>query len=74
MKGLPCPACGSVEHGVRDSRLSIGTIRRRRVCEGCAHAFTTYEYAVEPGVVSKAVALSEELAGLLAPLATGEAL
>jgi transcriptional repressor NrdR len=40
-----CPRCGCIEDKVLDSRQSKdGTIiRRRRVCLGCDHRFTTYE-------------------------------
>lgn len=40
-----CPACGSSEIRVIDSRPAEGgaAIRRRRECEICDHRFTTYE-------------------------------
>lgn len=42
---MKCPACGSVETVVKDSRAleSQSTIRRRRVCESCGFRFTTFE-------------------------------
>ena len=46
---MRCPACGSVEDRVVDSRASEdGTsIRRRRQCETCAARFTTFERVEE---------------------------
>jgi|GEM_PF-2939814 len=41
--GVLCPACGSTEHQVRDSRPIEGGIRRRRRCRACQNRFTTYE-------------------------------
>jgi transcriptional regulator NrdR family protein len=45
---FPCPACGNLNTGVKDSRLSgklgLAAIRRRRVCP-CGHRFTTMERA-----------------------------
>ena len=40
-----CPTCGSSNTRVIDSRPAESgrAIRRRRVCEGCAGRFTTYE-------------------------------
>ncbi|MDA0578576.1 MAG: transcriptional regulator NrdR [Verrucomicrobia bacterium] len=46
---MRCPKCGNLEDKVIDSR-SAGNgsvIRRRRVCLGCAHRFTTYEEVVK---------------------------
>lgn len=46
---IHCPECGCTFSAVKDSRPTdtrahgLGTIRRRRVCEGCDHRFTTYE-------------------------------
>jgi transcriptional repressor NrdR len=42
---VKCPACGSVDDKVVDSRQSDdgGSIRRRRQCLGCARRFTTFE-------------------------------
>jgi transcriptional repressor NrdR len=43
---MKCPACGSLENKVVDSRLTRDgdAIRRRRECLGCGVRFTTYEY------------------------------
>jgi transcriptional repressor NrdR len=40
-----CPACGSLEDRVVDSRAAEdgSTIRRRRQCEACSSRFTTFE-------------------------------
>ncbi len=42
---MRCPKCGHQEDKVIDSRSARGgaSIRRRRVCLGCGHRFTTYE-------------------------------
>ena len=42
---MRCPKCGHQEDKVIDSRSarSGASIRRRRVCLGCGHRFTTYE-------------------------------
>ncbi len=45
--GLRCPACCSVNLGVRDSRPAARAIRRRRVCGDCGHKFTTRELTDE---------------------------
>jgi transcriptional repressor NrdR len=47
---MRCPKCGHVEDKVIDSRgaRSGAAIRRRRVCLGCGHRFTTYEEVVKP--------------------------
>lgn len=42
---IPCPVCGGGT-GISDSRSTATptqSIRRRRVCIGCRHRFTTYE-------------------------------
>jgi len=43
--GVRCPACGSLEDRVVDSRLAEdgAAIRRRRECESCGRRFTTFE-------------------------------
>jgi len=43
---MNCPACGSAENKVVDSRTAKDgdAIRRRRECEACGARFTTYEY------------------------------
>ncbi len=42
---MRCPKCANVEDKVIDSRSARNgdVIRRRRVCLGCGHRFTTYE-------------------------------
>lgn len=42
---MKCPSCGCTENKVIDSRLSqAGEVtRRRRMCDGCGHRYTTYE-------------------------------
>lgn len=56
MRGVRCPACGSFDDKVIDSRQADdGTsIRRRRVCLACSRRFTTFERLEEaPLVVTK---------------------
>jgi len=45
---MRCPKCGHLEDKVIDSRAarSEAVIRRRRMCLGCGHRFTTYEEVV----------------------------
>lgn len=45
---MRCPRCSHVDDRVLDSRSArMGdTIRRRRMCLGCGHRFTTYEEVV----------------------------
>ena len=45
---MRCPKCANLEDKVIDSRSARGgaVIRRRRVCLGCGHRFTTYEEIV----------------------------
>ncbi len=40
---MNCPACQHPDSRVVDTRGSVGSVRRRRVCEGCGHRFTTFE-------------------------------
>lgn len=47
MSGIPCPACGSPDSAVFDSRASGDFIRRRRRCVGCRHAWSTMEVPAE---------------------------
>lgn len=51
--GMRCPACGSMEDRVVDSRAADdGTsIRRRRQCEECSTRFTTFERLEESSPV-----------------------
>ncbi len=46
---MRCPRCGHIEDKVIDSRSSRNgdVIRRRRVCVGCEHRFTTREEVVK---------------------------
>jgi transcriptional repressor NrdR len=56
VRGVRCPACGSFDDKVIDSRQADdGTsIRRRRVCVACERRFTTFERVEEaPLVVTK---------------------
>jgi transcriptional repressor NrdR len=54
---MRCPVCDAEDTRVIDSRANKEgrEIRRRRLCEACAHRFTTYERAdgVFPMVVKK---------------------
>jgi len=54
---MRCPACGDPDTRVIDSRaIKEGTeIRRRRMCDACAHRFTTYERSEDafPRVIKK---------------------
>ena len=54
---MKCPLCGEIDTRVIDSRsIKEDTeIRRRRLCDGCAHRFTTYERAEQhlPVVIKK---------------------
>ncbi|MEI6970712.1 MAG: transcriptional regulator NrdR [bacterium] len=45
---MRCPRCSHIDDRVLDSRSArMGdTIRRRRMCLGCGHRFTTYEEVV----------------------------
>jgi transcriptional repressor NrdR len=47
-----CPACGTADTRVIDSRPAESgvSIRRRRQCEACQHRFTTYE-RLEPQLI-----------------------
>lgn len=42
-EGVACPECGCCDSEVKDSRRSMRTIRRRRICMGCMARFTTHE-------------------------------
>ncbi len=48
-EGIACPACGSTESEVKDSRVCHGGIRRRRLCIPCAgrSRFSTLELPVD---------------------------
>lgn len=54
---MKCPLCGEIDTRVIDSRsIKEDTeIRRRRLCDGCTHRFTTYERAEQhlPVVIKK---------------------
>ena len=49
---MRCPKCANLEDKVIDSRSarSGAVIRRRRVCLGCGHRFTTYEEIIRARV------------------------
>ncbi len=49
---MKCPKCNELEDKVIDSRLvrEGEVIRRRRLCLGCGHRFTTYEEVVRSGL------------------------
>ncbi|MBU4459799.1 MAG: transcriptional regulator NrdR [Verrucomicrobia bacterium] len=49
---MRCPKCSSMDDKVIDSRSARNgvSIRRRRVCQGCGHRFTTYEEVVKSGL------------------------
>ena len=56
MRGVRCPACGSFDDKVIDSRQADdgSAIRRRRACVACSRRFTTFERVEEaPLVVTK---------------------
>ena len=56
MRGVRCPACGSFDDKVIDSRQADdgSSIRRRRACISCEHRYTTFERLEEaPLVVTK---------------------
>lgn len=55
LRDMLCPFCGSESTRVIDSRpVEAGAaIRRRRVCDGCGHRFTTYERPDVPLIVRK---------------------
>lgn len=46
---MRCPKCGNLDDKVVDSRSvrNGDVIRRRRICQKCAHRFTTYEEVVK---------------------------
>lgn len=50
-EGVACPQCGNTGSDVKDSRSREdgNYIRRRRMCRGCEHRFTTYERVVADG-------------------------
>lgn len=64
------PCCHSTDSFICDSRMSNGTIRRRRVCRLCGHRFTTYEVSrdeydrlnVSEKMLVKATAATKSLA------------
>lgn len=49
---MKCPKCHELEDKVIDSRtVKEGeVIRRRRLCRGCGHRFTTYEEVMRSGL------------------------
>lgn len=60
--GIPCPVCRTGTR-ITDSRPGESSIRRRRVCVGCGHRFTTFEVEVPTAIESRAArtALKEAL-------------
>lgn len=46
---MRCPKCGNLDDKVIDSRSARNgaVIRRRRMCLGCSHRFTTYEEVIK---------------------------
>ena len=61
---MRCPKCDNLEDRVIDSRSASngGVIRRRRLCLGCNHRFTTYEEVVRAALrVVKSDGRREEL-------------
>lgn len=54
---MKCPNCFLLESsGVKDSRPSGGSIRRRRVCENCQHRFTTFEVTLPETLLVEVIA------------------
>jgi transcriptional repressor NrdR len=53
VRGVRCPACGSFDDKVIDSRQADdgSSIRRRRVCIACARRFTPFERVEEAALV-----------------------
>ena len=53
MEAVRCPACGSFDDKVIDSRQADDgmSIRRRRACISCARRFTTFERFEEVSLV-----------------------
>ena len=53
MRSVRCPACGSFDDKVIDSRQADdgSSIRRRRACIGCGRRFTTFERVEETPLV-----------------------
>ena len=53
MAGMRCPACGTTDDKVVDSRTAEDdhAIRRRRECLGCGRRFTTFERLEEAPLV-----------------------
>lgn len=50
--GLVCPNCGwSSGFAVKDSRVSLGAIRRRKECLVCGERVTTYECIADEALV-----------------------
>lgn len=58
--GITCPACGSPDMDVRDSRPGNGYIRRRRQCGACpAERITTVEIITTGEFAGAALMLQE---------------
>jgi transcriptional repressor NrdR len=47
---VECPFCHGEQSDVVDSRTTIDSIRRRRICKDCKRRFTTYETVGSPNL------------------------
>lgn len=47
-QGVPCPACGALGSGVKETRWSDRGLRRRRECVNCHARFSTLEVVIVP--------------------------
>lgn len=56
--GLLCPSCGRHKLATVDTRPRNGTIRRRRKCVKCKHAFYTIEV---PEKAAPAVSIDRDI-------------
>lgn len=55
--GVSCPLCGCGESEVKDSRPTLGAIRRRRRCGHCHQRYTTFESVAHFGPVTWATVM-----------------
>lgn len=44
---MPCPACGSTNRKIVESRPQTNEVRRRCVCQDCSSKFTTIEKLID---------------------------
>lgn len=58
MSGVPCPACGSTDSAVKDSRTHSRGVRRRRHCKVCGQRFTTQEIIGEIASIADSIDLT----------------